>query len=236
MVSCVAGAAGGGFFGEFASSAAGGVTYSVIQKAGEVATYNFTQDARQRIPYLGTSLDQATSDFLSASNLTQLTADVLLDSGLGWLAGWAGSRSHVRVMHNSPNTVNPTKIKVVEPVLAADPYGLRGSAADSSGSSILAAAGGGLQTYSGHVLSVPPRASNSMDEALDWMYREGAKLDQYINTKAAPMEQALQASRMQEYILLATRNSLKDVNALTPLTLFHPRNPFYQRKQEVSTR
>lgn len=229
----VAGVAGSGFFGEFASSAAGGITYSLIQKAGEVATYNFTQDARQRIPSLGTSLDKATADYLSAANLTQLAADVVLDSGLGWLMGWAGSRSNLRAMHNSPNTVNPTKIKVVEPQLAADPFGLRGSTADSSGSRILAAAGGELKTYSGQSIALPARASKTLDEALAWMQQEGARMDQYVNKNAAAMEQALQAVRMQENILLAMRNSLKDGNAIASLNALHPIKSFDQLKQQL---
>lgn len=47
--------AGEGFFGQFASSAAGGLTFNLTQSAGEVATYNFTQDSSQKIPALGTS-------------------------------------------------------------------------------------------------------------------------------------------------------------------------------------
>ena len=101
---------------------------------------------------------------------------------------YAGSRSQLRAMHNSPNTVNPTKIKVVEPQLAADPYGLRGSAADSSGGRILASAGGDLSTYSGKPLSLPAKASNDLDAALDWMQREGRNIEQYVNKKAAPMQ------------------------------------------------
>ena len=146
---------------------------------------------------------------------------------------YAGSRSQLRAMHNSPNTVNPTKIKVVEPQLAADPYGLRGSAADSSGGRILASAGGDLSTYSGKPLSLPAKASNDLDAALDWMQREGRNIEQYVNKKAAPMEQALQTVRMQEYILLASRNSLKDGNLISSLNAFHPIKYFDEIRGEL---
>ena len=221
-----------GFFSEFVSSAVAGVTYDIIQKGGEVATYNFTQDARQRIPYLGKSLDAATTDFISAANLTQLTADVALDTGLGWLM-WVGSRNSMRAMHNSPNTANPTKVKVVEALPAADPQGLRGSFADSSSGRVLAAAGGELQTYSGQSLSLPARASQSLDDALVWMERVGAQLDLYVNKNATAMERALQAVRMQEDILIAARNSVSDGNALASLNVFHPIKSFDQLKREL---
>ena len=232
----VAGAAGSGFFGEFASSAAGGVTYSLVQQAGEVATYNFTQDARQRIPSLGKSLDQATTDFISASNLTQLSSDVVLDAGLGWLMGWIGGRSNMRAMHNSPNQLNPTKIKVAEPQLAADPFSLRGSQADSSGGRIISAAGGEIVTYSGRTLSIPNRISNTVSEALDWMEAQGRRLGDFVNSTASAMDRAWQAVQMQQNILLAARNSLKDGNALAQLNVFHPIRTFNELKAELGKR
>jgi hypothetical protein len=46
-----------------------------------------------------------------------------------------------------------------------------------------------LSTYSGKPLSLPAKASNDLDAALDWMQREGRNIEQYVNKKAAPMEQ-----------------------------------------------
>jgi IS5 family transposase len=65
---------------------------------------------------------------------------------------------------------------------AADPGGLRGTLADSSGGTgVLAAAGGEMMTYSGRSLSLPARASLTYEEARDWMAKEGGQLDLYIN-------------------------------------------------------
>lgn len=80
---------------------------------------------------------------------------------------------------------------------------------------------------------MPARATNYFDDALAWMELEGTRLDQYINKKASAMEQALQATRMQEYIILAARNSMKDGNGMGYWNLFHPIKSFGELKEQL---
>lgn len=81
--------------------------------------------------------------------------------------------------------------------------------------------------------SAPDRAGSTLTEALDLMESVGKNLDSYLSNRWTAMDRAYQAVQMQQNVLLATRNSLKDGNALASLNLFHPVRTFDELKADL---
>ncbi len=106
---------------------------TIVQKEGEILSYEITNPGK---------LDQTYWN----QAVTQLTVASTLGAGLPWLGAImsGGARGNFKVMWNSPNELNPTRLKAVTPIRGAVSQKLIGSLADTTGSDVLAHAGGNV--------------------------------------------------------------------------------------------
>jgi hypothetical protein len=108
-----------------------------------------------------------------------------------------------------------------------------GSLADTTGGSIINHAGGEVITPSGKSFGVPAQASLTVKQANDWQIKIGAGLETLVNLKATVREQAAQAVRMANDIMLAARNAMEDANAAAQLMMTNPIRTFNELLQTL---
>ncbi len=202
-----------------ADSVAGSVTSTTISQVGDVTNYYVTDGK------MGTSLEN--SVFHDPSKiLTQLSSDVALDAAMGGVMGLVGGlpKTNQKIIWSAPTKHNPLGFRLVSPTLQADMRKLRGTLADSTGGAIYQNMGGELRFSNGTKLKIPEAASLKPEEALDWMDKYGANIDQYINKNVSLRAQAKQAAEIQEAILKIGTTAVNDGNAQGYLnTFFRPK-------------
>lgn len=134
----------------------------------------------------------------------------------------AEARGNFKTMWNSPIELNPTRIKIEAPIRVAVAKELIGSLADSTGSSILAHAGGILKTPSGKQIELPATGSLSAYEAELWQRYKLADVEEMINKNTSLQEQAAQAVALGRDIVSIARNAMAAANAAAQLGITAP--------------
>ena len=188
---------------------------TVIQKEGEVLSYQITDPGKLDAKYWKNAA-------------TELTVASALGAGLPFIATLmsAEGRGNFKALFNSPNTLNPTQVKIVQATPSARGKELYGSLADTTGGSITSHAGGEVITPSGKSFGVPAQASMTVKQANEWQIKIGSGLETLVNLKATVREQAAQAVRMANDIMLAARNAMEDANAAAQLMMTNPIRSF----------
>jgi hypothetical protein len=94
-------------------------------------------------------------------------------------------------------------------------------------------AGGEVITPSGKSFVVPAQASMTVKQANEWQRTLVAGLETLVNLKATLREQAAQAVRMANDIVLAARNAMEDANAAAQLMMTNPIRNFNELLQTL---
>ena len=211
----VASRIGPGVWGAVAGSAAEGALATIIMKEGEVISYQLTNPGKLDSTYWKQSV-------------TELTVATALSAGFPLLGAIMSGelRGNYKVMWNSPNELNPTQMKIVQPTPSNKSTALLGSAADSTGGSILSHAGGVLQTPGKSLIALPKTASMTVDEALAWQRALAPDLSTMLNKKASILEQAVQAVQLKNDFMVTARNAMDDANATAQLSMTTPARTF----------
>lgn len=196
------------------------VTKTIIQKEDKVLSYQITDPGKLNAKYWKNAA-------------TELTVASALGAGLPFLGTLmsAEGRGNFKALFNSPNTLNPTQVKIVQATPSARGKELYGSLADTTGGSITNHAGGEVITPSGKSFSVPAQASRTVKQANEWQRTVGGELETLVNSKAALREQAAQAVRIANDIVLAARNAMEDANAAAQLMMTNPIRSFNELLQ-----
>ena len=196
------------------------VTKTIIQKEDKVLSYQITDPGKLDAKYWKNAA-------------TELTVASALGAGLPFIGTLmsAEGRGNFKALFNSPNTLNPTQVKIVQATPSARGKELYGSLADTTGGSITSHAGGEVITPSGKSFSVPAQASMTVKQANEWQRTVGGGLETLVNSKAALREQAAQAVRLSNDIVLAARNAMEDANAAAQLMMTNPIRSFNELLQ-----
>jgi hypothetical protein len=195
---------------------------TIIQKEGEVLSYQITDPAKLDAKYWKNAA-------------TELTVATAIGAGLPFIGTLmsAEGRGNFKALFNSPNTLNPTQVKIVQATPSAKGRELYGSLADSTGGSITSHAGGEMITPSGKNIGIPAQASMTVKQANAWQAKVGAELETMVFAKATLREQAAQAVRMANDIMLAARNAMEDANAAAQLMMTNPIRSFNELLQNL---
>ncbi|MCX6130865.1 MAG: polymorphic toxin-type HINT domain-containing protein, partial [Proteobacteria bacterium] len=206
---------GTGMWGAVAGSAAEGALATILMKEGEVLSYEITNPGKLDSTYWKNSV-------------TELTVATALSAGMPLLGGIMSGkmRGNYKVMWNSPNELNPTQFKVVQPTPSNKSSTLFGSMADSTGGSVLNHAGGVLQTPSKALIQIPKTASLTVEEALAWQRGFAPDLITLLNKDASILEQSVQAVKIKNDLMISARNAMDDANAAAQLGITTPPRTF----------
>ena len=206
---------GNGLWGEVAGGATEAALTTIIQKEGEIPSYELTDPSKLNGNY-------------AKEALTQFTLATVLGAGLpllGPLMSGAG-RSSAKVVWNSPNELNPTRYKIVMPTVSPKSSALLGSVADSSELGILNFAGGEIKVPSGLVFKLPATGSLTTQEALTWLSDISPSLKALLNPNAGLWEQAMQAVQLKNSFMVSARNGMADAHAALQLSMTVPTRTF----------
>ncbi len=135
-------------------------------------------------------------------------------------------RGNYKVMRNSPYKLNPTRLKIVQPMPSAGSSALMGSLADSTGGSILNHVGGTLRAPGRVLIAIPKRASLVAKDAIAWQRSFAGQLDDLVNKEAIALEQAVQAVQIKNDIMIAARNAMDDANIAAQMNITLPARTF----------
>ncbi|MBL8484885.1 MAG: hypothetical protein JNJ60_22000, partial [Rhodocyclaceae bacterium] len=210
---------GAGAWGAAAGAAADAGLVTLIQAEGEVLSYELTDPGKINAAYLG-------------NKFTQLTVATALGAGLGWIGSVMSSqlRSNYKVLANSPNSLNPLRYKIVQPIVNPKSARLMSSLADSTGGGILNHAGGELLTAGGKRIELPATASLTVQEALDWQHAMSEGLESMLNRDASLYEHARQALQLKNDLTAIARNAMDDANAAAQLSMIMPERTFEEMR------
>ena len=206
---------GTGTWGAVAGSAADAGLVTIIQKEGEIISYEISDPGKLDGTY-------------ARKALTELTIATALGAGFPLLGAVmsGGARNNYKVMWNSPNELNPTRYKIVQPTVSNKNLALVGSVADSTGGSILSHVGGTLEVAGGKLIQLPKLGSLTIDEALAMQRTLANDLPTMVNKNASLYEQAFQAVQIKNDLIISVRTAMDDANAAAQLSMISPVRSF----------